>query len=89
MGITLLDNENVILSVHKYLVPQALGSITMKAFCQQINEVIMPALGFMGKEATISEQTARNWLQKLGYLCIKVQKGLYHDGHVQPDIVEA
>jgi hypothetical protein len=87
--LTLLDNKNVILSVCKYLAAQALGSITMKAFCQQINEVIIPALGFTGNEATISERTARNWLRKLGYLCVEVQKGLHHDGHERPNIVEA
>jgi hypothetical protein len=87
--LTLLDNKNVILGVRKYLAAQALGSITTKAFCQQINEVIVPALGFTGKEATISERTARNWLRKLGYSCVEVRKGLYHDGHERPDVVEA
>jgi hypothetical protein len=45
--LTLLDNENVILGVRKYLAAQALGSIMTKAFCQQINKVVVPALGFM------------------------------------------
>jgi hypothetical protein len=87
--LTLLDNESVILGVRKYLAAQTLGSITTKAFCQQINEVIIPALGFTGKEAIISERTARNWLRKLGYSCVEVRKGLYHDGHERPDVVEA
>lgn len=85
--LTLLDN--MILGVHKYLAVQALGSITTKEFFQQINEVIVPALGFTGKEATISKRTVRNWLQKLGYSCVEVQKGLYHDSHELPDVVEA
>jgi len=87
--LTLLDNENVVLGVRKYLAAQSLGSITTKAFCKEINQVIIPALGFTGKEALISERTARNWLRKLGYSCVEVRKGLYHDGHERPDVVEA
>src|ERR1700676_61341 len=87
--LTLLDNEDVLLGVHKYLVAQALGSITTKDFWQQTNEVIIPALGYTGKDAIISEWTARNWLWKLDYSYVKVRKGLYHDGHEQPDVMEA
>jgi len=87
--LTLLDNENVVLGVCKYLAAQSLGSITTKAFCKEINDVIVTTLGFTGREATISEQTARNWLWKLGYACVEVRKGLYHDGHERPDVVEA
>jgi hypothetical protein len=87
--LTLLDNENVKLGVHKYLAAQSLGTITTKAFCQEVNEVIVPAFGLCGKEATISERTARTWLQKLGYSCVEVRKGLYHDGHEWPDVVKA
>jgi len=87
--LTLIDNESVVLGIHKYLAAQTLGSITTKAFCQQINEAIIPALGFTGKEAIISERTARNWLRKLGYSYVEVRKSLYHDGHSWPDVVEA
>jgi len=78
-----------VLGVHKYLAAQSLGSITSKYFCREINKTIVPALRFTGPEATISEWTARNWLQKLGYSCVEVRKGLYHDGHEWPDVVEA
>ena len=87
--LTLLDNENVKLGVHKYLAAQSLGTITTKAFCQEVNEVIVPSFGFSRQDAIISERTARNWLHKLGYSCVEVRKGLYHDGHERPDVVEA
>jgi hypothetical protein len=87
--LTLFDNENVVHGVCKYLAAQSLGSISTKAFCEEVNKIIVPALGFTGREATISEQTARNWLRKLGYSCVEVRKGLYHDGHEWPDVVEA
>jgi len=70
-------------------IAQSLGIITTKAFCKEINEVIVPALGFTGQDPTISEQTTQNWLRKLGYSCVEVRKGLYHDGHEWPDVVEA
>jgi len=85
--ITLLDNESVVLGVRRYLAAQSLGTITVQAFCQHINEAISPALGLTGQSATISERTARNWLRKLGYSCVEVRKGLYHDGHERPDVV--
>jgi hypothetical protein len=86
--LTLLNNENVVLGVRKYLAAQSLGSISTKAFCKEINEKIVPALGFTGRDAIISEWTARNWLHKLGYSCVEVRKGLYHDGHEQLDVIE-
>jgi hypothetical protein len=41
------------------------------------------------KNGSISECTAINWLKKLGYVCKDVNKGVYHDGHEHPDVVEA
>jgi hypothetical protein len=87
--LTLLDNENVLLGVCKYLAAQSLSTITTKAFCCEVNEVIIPAFGFFGKDAVISERIARNWLHKLGCLCMEVRKGSYHDGHKCPDVIEA
>jgi hypothetical protein len=87
--VTLLDNECVFLGVRRYLAAQSLRTITTKDFCCHVNEVISPALGLTGQLATISERTARNWLRKLGYSCIEVRKGLYHDGHERPDVVIA
>jgi hypothetical protein len=42
-----------------------------------------------GKNSTITKHTAISWLRKLGYTCKDVKKGVYHDGHECPDIVEA
>jgi hypothetical protein len=32
---------------------------------------------------------AISWLKKLGYSCKDVKKGVYFDGHEQPDVVKA
>ena len=86
---TLLDNENVLHAVRRYLAAQNLGTITPEQLCQNVNEVILPALNLTGKNSSICERTAINWLKKLGYVCKDVKKGVYHDGHERPDVVEA
>jgi hypothetical protein len=85
---TLLDNENVIHAVHNYLAAQQLGTITPFLLCHHINNIILPTLTLTGK-TSISECTAIQWLKKLGYTCKDVRKGMYHDGHERPDVVEA
>ena len=86
---TLLDNEAVIHKVRTYLAAKNLGAITPRELCQHVNQVILPALEFSGKNGSISERTAVNWLKKLGYKCKEVSKGIYYDGHERPDVVEA
>jgi len=86
---TLLDNENVLHAVRRYLAAQDLGTITPHQLCRNVNDVILPALEMTGHNSYISERTAINWLKKLGYICKDVKKGVYHDGHERPDVVEA
>jgi hypothetical protein len=86
---TLLDNETVLHGVQRYLAAQNLGTITPKLLCHHVNETILPALDLTQKNASISEQTAVNWLKKLGYSCKDVRKGVYHDGHERPDVIKA
>jgi len=85
----LLDNEAVIHKVRTYLAAKNLGAITPRELCQHVNQVILPALEFSGKNGSINERTAVNWLKKLGYKCMEVSKGIYYDGHERPDVVEA
>jgi hypothetical protein len=86
---TLLDNENVLHAVQRYLAAQNLGSITPQLLCHHVNEVILPTLNMTEKNSTITERTAIGWLRKLGYTCKDVKKGVYHDGHEHPNVVEA
>ena len=85
---TLLDNENFIHGVRNYLAAQQFGTITPFLLCRHVNEVILPTLALTGK-ISISKCTAIQWLKRLGYTCKDVQKGMYHDGHKRPDVVEA
>ena len=56
---------------------------------QHMNTVILPSLGHLGGKSTISQNTTCNWLVKLGYQSGEVKKGLYIDGHEQPDVIQA
>ncbi|KAJ7675039.1 hypothetical protein B0H17DRAFT_1207904 [Mycena rosella] len=51
-----------------------------------VNDFLLPQLKI---EDTISESTAVRWLKKMGFRLARVQKGVYVDGHEQPDIVES
>ena len=85
---TLLDNEAVLHTVQRYLTAQNLGTITPHLLCRHVNDVLL-ALEMTKKNGSISEHTAINWLKKLGYVCKDIKKGVYHDGHECPDVVEA
>lgn len=54
--------------------------------CRYVNKFLLPSLRL---EDSISEATAVRWLMKLGFKLSRVQKGVYVDGHEQPDVVEA
>ena len=86
---TLLDNESIPQSVRRYLAAQNLGAITPQELCRHVNQVILLALDLSEKKSSIHECTAINWLKKLGYTCKDMKKGVYHDGHEHPDVIEA
>ena len=82
----LLDNETFLHNMCTYLTSQVLGSVTPWTFSQQVNSVILPALGI---NATISESTAQQWLKhKLGYESKEAKTGIYVDGHEHLDVIK-
>ena len=68
---------------------QNLGEITPLQLRKHVNNMILPTLDLSTKNASICDQTAINWLKKLGYTFKDVKKGLYHDGHERPDVIVA
>ncbi|KIY47167.1 hypothetical protein FISHEDRAFT_45850 [Fistulina hepatica ATCC 64428] len=86
---TLIDNEDVRRGVHVYLTAQNLGTISPHELRQHLHTVLLPALGYMGQDAEISEHSVHNWLHVLGYQYVNTSNGLYHDGHERPDVVAA
>ena len=83
---TLLDNEGVLHDVRMYLAAQSLGTVSPRALCHHVNDIILPALRIDGK---IVESTAQRWLKfRLGYDCKEAHKGMYVDGHERPDVIK-
>ena len=60
--------------------------ITSQKLMIQMNEIILPGLGF-ASSPTIHLNTARNYLKELGYTYAKVKKGMYMVGHKREDVV--
>ncbi|KAF8260015.1 hypothetical protein EI94DRAFT_1812281 [Lactarius quietus] len=84
---TLLDNENVCLTVRWYLAAEDLGTITPDDLHRHVNGMILPALGLTGLKDKICHRTAINWLHKLRYVCKDVVKGVYFDRHERSDVI--
>lgn len=83
----LLNNEYIVQTLRNYLATLKVGEITPQQFTKHVNLMVLPFLGYHGKHASISEVTGKHWLQKLGYHCKEVKKGLYIDGHERPDVI--
>jgi len=62
-----------------------MGEVTPKQFSHALNEHILPSLGY-NLQGVLSERTARQWLVKLGWRHTRLKKGVYMDGHEQPDV---
>ena len=72
--------------MHTYLAAQSLGTVSPHVLCHHINGIILLALGIDGK---IVKSTAQRWLKfRLGYECKEAKKGMYVDGHENPDVLK-
>ena len=61
--------------------------VTPLLLMKQVNNEILPSLGFDSGGHKISEKAACRWLAKLGYELKEVKKGIYVDGHEREDVV--
>src|SRR6266498_4500852 len=59
-------------------------SIKLKEFVKQI---LLPETGIT-KQKTISNSTAKRWLNVLGFFHQQQRQGVYFDGHERDDVVE-
>jgi hypothetical protein len=86
-GHSLLNNEQIQVSVRAYLSSLAMGEVTPKRFQHTLNTQILPTLGYPPTK-TLSEQMARRWLIKLEWWHTTLKKGVYTDGHERPDVID-
>jgi hypothetical protein len=59
--------------------------VTPRLLMVEVNTMILPPL--MLSKSTISKNTAKNWLLRLGFRRHTYKKGVYMDGHERPDVV--
>ena len=85
-GVTHLNNEDVQGCACSWLWLQKPGSITPISFRQALNANILPNLNIELKKP-LCVHTAWQWLAKLGYQLVSLKKGVYMDGHEQPDVI--
>lgn len=84
---TLLSDEKVKRAVHDWLAVQMAGSVMHQLLRDALNGDIFSTLMVTPKQP-LSEQTAHQWLIKLGWRLTVLQKGVYMDGHERQDAVE-
>ena len=82
---SLLWDEDVNKMILKYLWSKGCA-VTIKDFKTYVEESVFPAIGIEQKK-TISENTARIWLNKLGWFFQVGKKNIYYDGHERPDVI--
>src|SRR6266498_1216446 len=82
-----IDNEDVI-NNSLIFIRQNGGKITPKNYQEFINLVLFSQMEIVGKKGSISIQTARIWLKKIGLVPQSRKKGIYFDGHEREDVLE-
>jgi hypothetical protein len=80
-----IDDEDIINHSLSFIRKKA-GKITPKEYRQYIVSVIFPQLEI--PEKSISLQTSRIWLKKLGLKPQSRKKGVYFDGHEREDVLK-
>ncbi|RPB20084.1 hypothetical protein L211DRAFT_870918 [Terfezia boudieri ATCC MYA-4762] len=84
-----LTDEGVLLTIREYI--GAVGEkLTSHGLAKAVNKYLKEEHIINGAEdwnCSISERTARIWLNKLGFQWKDVQKGVYVDGHERDDVI--
>ncbi|KAF8694004.1 hypothetical protein RHS03_08251, partial [Rhizoctonia solani] len=81
----LLDNPLVSKAVEAFVGKAEVGKVTPHLLMVKVNTRILPPL--MLSKSTISKNTAKSWLLQLGSQQYTYKKGIYMDGHEQPNVV--
>ncbi|KDN36668.1 hypothetical protein RSAG8_10666, partial [Rhizoctonia solani AG-8 WAC10335] len=80
-----LDDPAVLGAVNKFINTLGTGKITPRLLMQEVNTKIFPSLSI--PKPSISENTAKKWLLRLGFNKSTYKKGVYMDGHERADVV--
>jgi hypothetical protein len=86
--IRLIDDEGIAQQCRSWIRKEGgKNGITPIQFKTFIETVLLPQIGVY-KKKTISLETARRWLNVLGFFYQRHRKGLYFDGHEREDVVQ-
>lgn len=82
---TLIDDEDVQSSCLRFI--RTMGErITAEKFQNYVQNNVLPHV--TSSRTSISLETARTWLRRLGLVYQRHQQGIYYDGHERPDVVQ-
>lgn len=91
--VCLFNDEDLLLQASMWVIENVVSkggpNMTARAFCQWVNDTILPSRNFPPFfPRSISVITATRWLHHLGYRLKSHKKGTYVDGHEREDVVE-
>src|SRR6266498_4394865 len=84
--IRLVDDEDIAEKCQTWIRNQG-GHTTPIKFKEFVEQILLPETGIT-KQKTISDSTARRWLNVLGFFNQQQKQGVYFDGHERDDVVE-
>ena len=84
---SLLDDEDFMMGVQRFLRTLEPGTITPVLLQRHVNETLLPEFQKSHKKS-ISLRQSRRWLYRLGYRQMRHKKGVYWDGHERKDVVK-
>ncbi|CAG8594657.1 12932_t:CDS:2 [Gigaspora margarita] len=81
----LFDDDNFLEECQEWLCQQSPESCSPRALKIYIEETLLPKIGHIKDK--ISEKICQTYMHALGYKYDERKKGVYYDGHEQPDVV--
>ncbi len=84
--IRLVDDEDIAEKCQTWIRNQG-GHTTPIKFKEFVEQILLPETGIT-KQKTISNSTAKRWLNVLGFFHQQQRQGVYFDGHERDDVVE-
>ena len=83
----MIDDEDIRQACVAFLRSQTPEQRCTASFCKWFSEVLNVKLTGVARSKRLAESTARAWFEKLGWVVWDYKKGLYKDGHEEPETV--
>jgi len=83
---SIINDEDVKMKIARYLRGNRF-TLSINNFIKFICDEVFPSLGYERRKE-INKDTARRWLNNMGWEYKSHQKDVYFDGHERPDVIE-